>query len=103
MTNDVLHLIPAAKGDLQDVWRYTVKTWGETQAERYLASLQATCHQLIKSPPIGKPMPDLGDNVRAYRHQHHYIFYIEEWERIIFIAFIHEKRDLLRHILTRLP
>jgi len=84
----ILHLISAAKSDLHDIWHYTVKAWGEAQAENYVALLQSACHQLVKSPLLGKPMPDLGEDVRVYRCQHHYIFYIEEQENIIFIAFI---------------
>lgn len=31
MTGTILHLIPAAKKDLQDIWYYTAKNWGESQ------------------------------------------------------------------------
>lgn len=97
-----MHLIPAAKEDLQDIWRYTVKKWGRSQAELYISSLKSACHQLIFTPTIGRPAANLGKNVRIYRHQHHYIFYLEKQADIIFLAFLHEKRDILQHMLSRL-
>jgi len=103
VTESTLHFIPAAKADLQEIWHYTVDTWGNAQAERYVAELKRTCHQLVESPSLGKPAPDVGDGVRVYRCQHHYIFYLEEKARTIFLAFIHEKRDILRHVVSRLP
>ena len=29
-------LSPAAKADLDNIWDYTIKEWGQTQTERYL-------------------------------------------------------------------
>lgn len=103
MTDSPLHLIPAAKADLQEIWHYTVDTWGEAQAERYVAELKRTCYQLMEAPSLGKPALDVGDGVRVYRCQHHYIFYLEEKDHSIFLAFIHERRDILRHVVSRLP
>lgn len=99
----MLNLIQDAKVDLQDIWRYTFNTWGKSQAEIYLAAIEFACHQLVKSPLIGRPMPDLGVNVRVYRCQHHYIFYMIKQEVVIFLAFVHEKRDFLQQVITRLP
>lgn len=31
-------LRPKAVADLESIWEYTVKTWGEEQAETYLSS-----------------------------------------------------------------
>jgi toxin ParE1/3/4 len=32
-------LTPAAKSDLLGIWNYTVETWGENQAEKYLLDI----------------------------------------------------------------
>ena len=103
MREPTLHFIPAAKSDLQDIWRYTKKEWGLPQAETYVAELKRSCHTLIQSPFLGKALPDVDDGLRVFRCQHHYIFYLIEQERIVFLAFIHERRNILRHVITRLP
>lgn len=102
MTGAALRLVPAAKADLQDVWRYTADRWGEAQAENYMASLKRACHELMDSPLLGKPVPDVGEAVLVCRCRHHCIFYLETQEQVTFLAFMHEKRDALRHVLSRL-
>ncbi len=32
-------LTPAAKSDLLEIWNYTVETWGEKKAEKYLLDI----------------------------------------------------------------
>lgn len=98
-----LHFTPEAKNDLKSIWRYTYENWDESQAESYITALRKTCYQLSDLPSIGKPLPDVGEDVRVYRCQHHYIFYLKQNETITFLAFVHEKRDMLRYVLNRLP
>ncbi|MCC6864508.1 MAG: type II toxin-antitoxin system RelE/ParE family toxin [Rhodobacteraceae bacterium] len=33
----------AAETDLRDIWRYTYKTWGLEQAEKYFDQIEACC------------------------------------------------------------
>ena len=33
-------LTPAAQADLGQIWDYSVRTWGEAQAERYVLSIR---------------------------------------------------------------
>ena len=103
MKDSVLHIIPAAKRDLQDIWLYTLEMWGAVQAERYVTSLKEACNKLVKSPFLGKALPDLSEDVRVYYCQCHYIFYLKDADRIVFLAFLHEKRNVLQHVLGRLP
>lgn len=102
MSKPALHFIPAAKADLQEIWHYTVDRWGKKQAESYSVELKSACYQLIESPQLGRLIPEAGSGVRVYRCQHHYIFYLAE-EPTIFLAFMHKNRDILQHIITRLP
>lgn len=34
-------LTPSAKADIRSIWLYTVETWGEEQAGRYIQALDA--------------------------------------------------------------
>ena len=33
---------PSALFDIDDIWDYTLREWGEEQAERYVGQIQAT-------------------------------------------------------------
>lgn len=39
-------LTPSAKSDLIEIWNYTVETWGEKQAEKYLQDIEDKLNQL---------------------------------------------------------
>lgn len=95
-------MIPAAKADLQDIWRYTVETWEEQQAENYVGTIKKACHTLIQQPQLGKALPAVHEELRVYRCQHHFIFYLTDSEHLIFIAFLHERMDMLKHLTARI-
>jgi len=50
---------PRARQDLIDIWLYSFKKWGETQADKYLAELDAGIAQLRENPRFGKPRDNL--------------------------------------------
>lgn len=103
MTKAILHLSPAAKVDLQEIWLYSSATWDKEQADKYVTGLKQVCYQLTELSSLGKSVSAIRADIRSYRYQRHYIIYIKETERVVFLAFIHEKRDTLRHVLSRLP
>ena len=43
---------PLAEADLKDIWRYSFKNWGETQADDYLEKLEAGLQRLIDTPRL---------------------------------------------------
>jgi len=44
---------PRARQDLKDIWCYSFKKWGEAQADKYLAELDAGITQLRENPRLG--------------------------------------------------
>jgi toxin ParE1/3/4 len=91
-----------SKKDLKDIWHYTYKNWGEKQADNYLSAIRDACIELSKFPTIGRLFHGLDKEVRVYRYQKHYIFYIERKESIKIIAIIHEKMDIIKKIPWRI-
>ena len=39
-------LSPAARADVEGIWDYTVRHWGEAQAERYTRDIRDACEAL---------------------------------------------------------
>jgi toxin ParE1/3/4 len=43
-------LTPAAEGDLEAIWTYTLEQWSVEQADRYIDTLTAAFAELAQSP-----------------------------------------------------
>lgn len=59
-------LSPAARADLDDIWNYTARHWGEEQAERYLLSIRDACAALAEGRRRGLS----ADAIRAGYRKH---------------------------------
>ncbi|MFY8093409.1 MAG: type II toxin-antitoxin system RelE/ParE family toxin [Niveispirillum sp.] len=73
------HLSPAARGDLSDIWNYSVDHWGEAQAERYLPPIQEACERLRErlreKPLLGSGCDFVRPGYRCLPVQSHRLFY----------------------------
>ena len=47
-------LRPRAMADLEEIWDYTVETWGEEQAERYLRLINDGLCKIADNPKLGR-------------------------------------------------
>lgn len=68
-------LSPAARGDLSDIWNYSVDHWGEAQAERYLRLIQEACERLTENPLLGSGYDFVRPGYRCLPVQSHRLFY----------------------------
>lgn len=96
-----LRFTALADGDLEEIWFYTAQRWGIEQADSYLDSPAACCDAISAGRVSSKPVAGLAD-VLTCRCHHHYIISIEIADRIIVIAVLHERMDLLARIAERL-
>ncbi len=87
-----------------DIARYTIRTWGEAQAKRYEAKLQAAFEAIGKGEASKKEIlkgerPDL----RVTRCEHHYIFWSLRRNRPpLIVAVLHENMKLMARLRARL-
>ncbi len=95
-------LTKQAKQDLKEIWHYTDKKWGEEQADSYTTDLKQCCKDLCANPSLARPLYNVHNSLRVYCYKHHYMFFLEQGNELLFIAFLHEKMDALRHIQHRL-
>ena len=65
-------LAQRAEGDLKDIYRYTVQTFGSRQAEKYLRELDAVFELIGDHPEIGRPYEG---RTRHFVHGKHIILY----------------------------
>ncbi|MCC7282749.1 MAG: type II toxin-antitoxin system RelE/ParE family toxin [Acetobacteraceae bacterium] len=57
-------LSPAARQDIEDIWTYTVRTWGAAQAERYLVAIRDACQALTDGRRQGRAIDDIRPGYR---------------------------------------
>lgn len=93
-----IRLARTAETDLDDIWRYSVSTWGLEQAERYTALIEKAFHRLLDNPYIGRARPDVHKGYRALPVAKHVIFYTVSTDTIDVLGIPHERVDARRHL-----
>ncbi|NCC85319.1 MAG: type II toxin-antitoxin system RelE/ParE family toxin [Clostridia bacterium] len=89
---------PRARQDLKDIWRYSFETWGEIQADTYLAELDAGIACLRTNAALGKPRDDLRPGYRSLRINEHMIYYRVTPSVIRVVRVLHVRMDPDRHL-----
>jgi toxin ParE1/3/4 len=87
-------LTQRAKADLKEIGRYTQRTWGREQRNRYLATLDASFHDLAQTPQKGRRCDDIRQGYRKYQVGRHVIFYRQEKTDIEIIRILHDRMDV---------
>jgi toxin ParE1/3/4 len=86
-----------AEADLLNIGIYTLRTWGEAQAVRYLDELEARCQQLADNPASGRSCDDIRPGLYRREQGKHVIFFRREPEGILISRILHERMLPERH------
>jgi toxin ParE1/3/4 len=78
-----------AKADLLDIGHYTLETWGEAQAGRYLDQIEDCCQLLAENPRIGRAFSSARPGLRRIEQGSHVIFYQETPSGILITRILH--------------
>ncbi len=90
-------LTELAKQDLLSIGRYTQKTWGTEQRNRYLTMLDDCFQILARNPYKGRACDEISPGYRQYHIGRHLIFYRETDEYIDIIRILHDRMDIESH------
>lgn len=91
------NLRPAAHADLDGIWEYTRRTWGERQADAYIRMLAAAFESLSAAPGLGLQRDELHPSLRVFRSGKHLIFYLAT-EPLDIVRVLHERMDFSSHL-----
>ena len=86
-------LLPAAREDLVEIWRYGVATWSMDQADRYSDALDSAIRRLADNPFRAPPVAIVAPGIRRLAHQAHAIFYRVESDEVLVLRILHQSRD----------
>ena len=93
----------SAEGDLREIIRYTLETWGEQQALHYAGMLEKRFYEIASKTAIVWNFSNRYPEVMVNRCEHHYIFYIASpSQKPSIFAILHERMDLLQRLKDRL-
>ena len=94
-----LYFTNKAIEDLEAIWKYTVTTWSENQAEIYYSLLIDTCQKLAAEPTLGRSYEVVEKNVFGFKTGEHLIFYkVISPQEIEVIRILHGMMDLKTHL-----
>ncbi len=92
-------LTPSTKSNLIEIWNYTVKIWGEKQAEKYLQDIEDKLNQLAANPELGRRRPEISHGYYSFPAQKHIIFYLNSGSHIDIIGILHGKMDINKNLM----
>jgi len=89
-------IFAAAESRLIEIWDYTLKKWGEDQADAYVRGLVGAIHSLNANRSLWRRVADKTlTGLWFVRHEHHYIFFRELSGGVVgVITVLHENMDL---------
>jgi toxin ParE1/3/4 len=87
-----------AEADLLSIGRYTLRTWGEAQAARYVGELEVCCQTLSDNPALGGLCDEIRPGLRRLEHGKHVVFYRQERAGILVSRIQHQRMLPDRHI-----
>jgi len=86
-----------AERDLLSIGEYTMRTWGEAQADRYLSDLEECCHLLAVNPALGSACDPIRPGLRYIEQGRHAIFYRPESSGVYVVRVLHQRMLPERH------
>lgn len=86
-------LTPAAQGDLEDIWLYTMQQWSSAQADRYTDILEDTFERLLFMPEMARERPEFDPPVRIHPSAEHLIIYRIENDHLAILRVIGAGQD----------
>lgn len=96
MTSRTLVLTPAARNDLQDIYGYALRQWGEARSRRYLATIKEHFRALAKQPLSGMARPELLPEIRSLTVESHVVFYRVRTRTVEIVRVLHGRQDSQR-------
>ena len=87
-----------ARLDLMEIADYTVDTWGQQQADRYLDRLVECFIQLSLTPGMGRSCEQVRTGYRRLEQDKHVIFYRLDQEGIFIGRILHERMMPSKHL-----
>ena len=88
-----LKLTPAAQRDLNGIWDYTAEVWSASQAEKYLAGIEARFTAVCVSPYVARERFEFDPPIRIHRYRSHLIIYLVRQDIVSVVRVLHARQN----------
>lgn len=88
----------AAAADLDEIYVYSHRSFGEAQADAYYGDLSGCLRMLADNPRLGRPAGTRHQELLRHAHAGHVIYYLIENPGIFVVRVLHHSMDSERHI-----
>ncbi len=92
-TQKTFRLKPKAENDLENIYAYSYRAFGQIRAKRYIHELSATFKQLAEDAALGRDMSLIRKGIQVYPVNSHVIFYKTTGFGITVIRVLHKSMD----------
>lgn len=88
----------AARKDLREIFTYTTRTWGITQARQYSEQLKQHTVAIGEFRAHSKPVLDSSADVHQSHCRKHIFVFERKSDTVLIIRILHEAMDIPRHL-----
>jgi toxin ParE1/3/4 len=88
-----------AVADLENIYLYSRKTFGEAKADAYFSSLSDCLDILTENPRLGHRAAHILPGLFCHQHAHHLVFYLIEPNGIFIVRLLHRAMEPARHLI----
>lgn len=101
-----VELTHIADADFDEIYEWTLRTFGQKQADQYTITLRTAIEALTEdaAPPGAKKRDDLGSDIftlhiaRRGRRGRHWLVYQCNAQDILVLRILHDSMDIVRHL-----
>ena len=93
-----LVLSPAAQQDLQSIYQFGLRTWGQNQSSAYLHDLKEHLWILTTQPIMGVERTELEVAMRSFPVKSYVVFYRVQTNQVQIVRVLHGRQDPHRHL-----
>ena len=84
-----------AERRLKQIRNYSMEEWGVSLTQKYLTGFKKQFENIATNKAVYRIYPALlAQSILYTRYKKHYIFFIEETDRVIILTILHEAMDI---------
>ena len=88
----------AAQSDIEDIYDYTLTTWGRAQADDYVTQLEHTLTAAAAGDKAVLSFAEWQANAGYMFVGKHTVFVLQEAEQLLVVRVLHQSSDYVRHL-----
>jgi toxin ParE1/3/4 len=84
--------------DIKEIYRFSLESFGQARADRYVAGLEDCLTLLASNPLMGRDFGQIRTGLRRHEHQGHVVYYREDGSDILILRILGTAQDPGRHL-----